>query len=325
MSTENTSTAPETTSNEPVESNEASETQDTAAPTEVKAEIKDAKEALKDPNLSKVEKKEIKQKIRELTLKVDGKTYKESIPFDVEAGSEAEEYLKRQLQMAKMGNNRAQYAKSLESEVADFFQKLKDDPRSVLSDPNIGVDLKKFANSIIEEEIANSKKSPEQLEKEKLQKELKQIRDEREKEKKDSEQRELERLTQTAYQNYETNIIKTIDTAKDLPKSAYVVKKFADFMVTGLQMGADLSPEDVLPLVRAEISNDIKQMFSASPDEMLEAMLGKDRIAKMRKKSIEKAKINPQTAPLKGVRDVANPNLPKKEEPKINYKQFFKL
>lgn len=286
---------------------------------------KELTQALADPSLSTTEKKEITKRIKELTLKVDGKTFKESIPFEVDEGSEAEEYMKKHLQLAKLGQKRAQYAKTLESEVSDFFQKLKEDPRAILSDPTIGIDLKKLANSIIQEEIENSKKSPEQLEKEKLQKELKQMKDEREQEKQKAEQQEIERLTQSAYTTYENNIIKTIDAAKDLPKSTYVVKKFADYMMAGLKMNADLSPEDVLPLVRADISNDIKQMFSSSPDEMLEAMIGKDRLNNVRRKNLEKAKKALPTAPLKTLRDVPGQKSDDKPEKKIPYRQFFKL
>jgi anti-sigma28 factor (negative regulator of flagellin synthesis) len=319
MENQNTPGSTPVETNPSTETTEVKATETTAAPsTETKQELQDQ---LQDPSLSKEEKKEIKQKIKELTLKVDGKVIKEALPFEVDPDNkEMVDYLTKQLQMAKMSHNRSKYAKTLEDEISQFFQSLKTDPESVLSDPNIGIDLEKFAAKIIEKKIEQSKKTPEQIEKEKMAEELKALKAEREKEKEEAKKRDLERQEREAYTNYEQGIIKAIDSAKDLPKSSYVVKKFADYLHSALEKGYDLTPEDVLPLVRQEIANDIKQMFEASPDEMVENFLGKDRLNKLRKKNLERAKEG--VSPLRELKDVA---VEKGDQPKkkISYKEFF--
>lgn len=176
-----------------------------------------------------------------------------------------------------------------------FFSDLRKDPRKVLSDPNVGVDLKKIAVQLIEEEIENSKKSPDQLEREKLQKELQSIKEEREREKEDFNTRELARLEQQEYERYDNLITQAIDKT-DLPKSPYIVKKMADYMLLGLQNNIDVAPEDVLPLVREEMQNDLRDMFAVMPEEVIESIVGKDVINRIRKKNLQKAKAGPVAA-----------------------------
>ncbi len=95
------------------------------------------------------------------------------------------------------------------------------------------------------------------------------------------------------YERYDTLISKAIETS-DLPKSPYVVKKIADYMLLGLNEGIDVSPEDVLPLVRDEIQNDLREMFAVMPDEVIEKIVGKDVFNRVRKKNVAKAKSAPQ-------------------------------
>lgn len=268
-----------------------------------------------------VEQKKEEKRQRKLKLKVDSKEIEEELPFDLPTDPKALEYLTRQLQMAKMGNNRANYAKSLEKEIGEFFGALKADPFAVLSDPSVGVDVKDAVKKYIEREIANAQKSPEQLRMEELEAELKKTKSEREKEKEELKKKDIERLQDKAYETYEQNIIEAIESSTDLPKSRYVVKKFADYMLAGLEMGVKLDPKDVLPLVKDEIHNDVKEMFAASKEDMVENFLGKERLSNLRKRNLDKAReiVNP----LKDLKDPAR-STEDKSKPKLTYRQFFK-
>ena len=183
-----------------------------------------------------------------MKLKVDGREFEESLPFEVEEGSEAEEYLRKNLQMSKMGQSRAQQYSNLEKEVKNFIEELRKNPRKILSDPAIGLDVKDLARQIIEEEIENSKKSPEQLKAEKLEAEIKALKEEKEKEAKQRREEEFERLKTQQIERYDMLMEQALNKT-DLPKSPYVVKKMADYMLIGLQNGKDITPEDVPPLV----------------------------------------------------------------------------
>lgn len=231
-------------------------------------------------------------RIRKLKLKVDGHELEEELPFEIDDNPEAVEYMTRQLQMSKAAQKRMSEYAQLQKEARYFIDELRKNPRKILSDPSIGVDVKQLATQIIEEEIANAQKSPEQLEKERLEAELRSLQEERENEREELRQKEFERLQEIEYERYDNLMSKALETS-DLPKSPYVVKKMADYMLLGLNEGIDVSPEDVLPLVREEIQNDLREMFAVMPDEVIEKIVGKEVFNRVRKKNVAKAKTVP--------------------------------
>jgi hypothetical protein len=299
-------------------------TEETAPSTEASQEATPEALAQATANATPKQAAAIKKAIKSLKLKVDGKEFSEDLPFELPDSPEAVEYMQRQLQMAKMGQNRAQYASNIEREVKSFVENLRKNPRAVLSDPTLGVDLKNLAKEIIEEEIANAQKSPAQLEKEALEKQIRELKEHQEKSKKEFDQREFERLQEVATEQYDIQMSKALE-GSDLPKSPYVIKKMADYMLLGLQNGVDISAQDVLPLVREEIQEDLKQMFQVMPDEVVEKLVGKDKIASIRKKAIARSKATPPS-PVSTIKDVVKPSKSDKSPAKKqNYKDFFKI
>ena len=112
-------------------------------------------------------------RLRSLRLKVDGREIEEDLPFEIPDDPEAVEYMKRQLQMARMGTKRAQEYAQLEKEIRDLILEGTKNPRKLLQELNI--DERELARQIIEQEIENAQKSPEQLEKERIEAELKSL------------------------------------------------------------------------------------------------------------------------------------------------------
>ncbi len=317
------STAPtETPNTAPAEeSSETADTEEGELTPEADAALVAAGGAKQAANPAKAA---VKKALRELSLKIDGKSYQEKLPFDLPDDPEAIEYMQRQLQMGKMGQQRAQQAAELQKEIVSWVEQLRKNPRAALSMPNLGVDLKKLAQEVIEQEIADSKKSPEQLQKEQLEQEIKMLKEQQDAEKKSWEQREFERLQEQAYNTYETKMIQALDQT-DLPKSPYVVKKMAEYMLLGLQSGKDLQPEDVLPLVREEITSDIREMFAVMPAEVVEKLVGKDKLNDLRKKKVAKAKTPPPTPISKSIQDVGNTKKSATPAKRQSYKDFFKV
>lgn len=267
----------------------------------------------------------IKKALKQLKYKVDGKEFQEELPFEIPDDPKAIEYMQRQIQLSKMGQSRAQQAAELQKEVTSWVEQLRKDPKAALSMPNLGIDLKKLAQQVIEEEISNAKKTPEQLEREKLEAKLKSLEDERKTEKEEFQRKEMERLQETAYEQYDMKMTKALETS-DLPKSPYVVKKMAEYMLLGLQNNMDLEPSDVLPLVREEITNDLKEMFAVMPDEVVEKLIGKDKINSLRKKRVAQAKTPPPQPLAKSLKDVGQ-GAKKEAAPgkKQTYRDFFKV
>ncbi|SRR6266700_2944568 len=260
---------------------------------------------------------EIKKALKTLKLKVDGK--EQSVEFD----PNDDEFLTRELQKSRAFEKRASDYSQLEKEVRSFIEQLQKDPRKVLSDPSIGIDIKKLAASVIEEEIANSQKSPDQLEREKIAKELKDLKAEREKEKEEAQKKEFERIQEREFERYDTLMTQSLEKS-DLPKSPYVVKKMADLLMMGIQAGVDVTPDDVLPLVREEIQSDLKQMFAVMPDEVIEKIVGKDIFTRIRKKNVLKAKAAPVTL-NKSIKDTGGQVEKSSPAKKQTFKDFFKV
>lgn len=272
---------------------------DSAAPAQANVSADAAAAVIANPNATQAQKVAAVKKLNSLKIKVDGQEYEEKLPFEIdESNKDAIEYMKRQLQFSKVSQKRMGEKAQLENEVRQAMDQLRKDPKKFLSDPSFGVDLKKLAAAVIEEEIANAAKSPEQLEKEKLQKELEELKAARKKESEEQQSREQTRLTEMEYERYDNLMTSALDKS-DLPKSPYVVKKMADYMIMGVKEGLDVTPEDVLPLVREEILEDIRQMAQAMPLETIEKLFGGDILSKIRKKNIAKSKANPQTAKAK--------------------------
>ena len=262
---------------------------------------------------------EKKRNLKKLKLKVDGKEYDEEIDLD------NDDYLTKQLQLAKVSQKRMSESAQLEKEVKTFIEELRKNPRKVLADPNIGIDIKDLARQIIEDEIENSKKTPEQLEKEKLVAELEELKQARQKESEEAKERELTALQQREFDRYDNLMTKALENHTDLPKSPYVVKKMADYLLLGLQKGMDIEPEDVVELVRKEVRDDLAAMFQVLPEEVIEQIVGKDKINGIRKKNLAKAK---QVAPtMKSIKDTGRTTEvdenKDKSGKKFSYKDFF--
>lgn len=316
-STPNTTQPTSTAAPEAQDTENLEQTQEESAPEEQEVE-EEAAEGSEDPKKAEkkaAEQKKIEKQLKKLKIKYNGK--EEDVEFD----PEDTDFLAKQFQMAKLGTAKAKEAAEMQKQIAAFFQDLQKNPRKVLENPDLGIDFRKVVDEYINEQLENSKKSPEQLEKEKLQAELQRLQDEHKREKEESQKREFQRLQEEAYNNFDTQMSQAIEKS-DLPKSPYVVKKMADYMLMGIQNGINITPDDVLPLVREEIQNDIKEMFSAMPEDVVEKMVGKDTLGKLRKKSVAKAK----AVPAKKVADVATKTEQKETDKKsLTFKQFFRV
>jgi len=295
-----------------------------AAPAEgaAPAAVQDKIESLEaKPNPTKAEKK----MLRELKIKFNGKDYTESLPFEIEDNQANRDYMTKQLQMSRLAQSKSADFAALQKQAYQLVEDLQKNPRKVLQNPNLGIDVKKLAAEIIEEEFANSQKSPDQLEREKLQQELKALKEDRENEKKTFQEKERERMTTEAANRYDQEFTAAI-SASDLPKSPYVVKKMAELMSIAVSENLDVSASDVMPLVREQIVNDIKEMFGAMPEDVIESIVGKDIFNKVRKKNIANAKQKQAPTTLKGsVQDIGAKKAPAPAKPadKISYRKFF--
>jgi len=259
------------------------------------------------------------KKFKKLQLKFNGKDIEEDLDFEVD--EKQRDWMVKQRQKAMLADHKSREYSQLESEVGAFIQELRKNPKKALSNPAIGLDIKELAASILQEEIERSQKTPEQLRAEEAESKLQELIAEREREKQENEARDLERLTEREYERYD-NLMSSALESSDLPKSPYVVKKLTEYMIMAVENGIDVDPKDVIPLIRQEVHADIQQMFGAMPAELIEEIMGKDTLGKL--KTHRKASVGKPPVPVKSaIKDVAQSTEKKKEEKKQTVRDFF--
>ena len=222
-----------------------------------------------------------------------------------------------------MGQTKAQEYSQLQREVEGFINELRKNPRKVLSDPNIGVDLKAIAQELLQEEIENSKKSPEQIAKEEAERELREIREELKRREEDQKEREFQLLLDKEYERYDYQMSQALENS-ELPKSPYVVKKMAEYAALAVSNNVDVAMDDIASIVEEEIYKDIQSMFEVAPIEVIEKLLGNENMGKLRKRRVEKAKKKVIPPASKGV-DVGKTSTEKKQDAgkPQTFKDFF--
>lgn len=275
---------------------------------------------IENSSLTKEEKKEAKKMLREFEIKYNGKSEKVTLPFDVP--EDQIEYMRKQAQMAKMATVKSQEYAGLEKDVLAFFNELRENPRKALSNPNVGIDLKKIAAEILQEELENSQKSPQQLRMEELERKL------AEKEAREAELEENHKKTQREAHverianQFDSDMADTLERY-NIPKEPYAVKKMAEYMAVEIKAGRAPDMEAIGAKVESEMSGDYKSVLKKMTIEEKIKFLGEEIFEEARKHRVSKMKKAPQSIKTQ-VQDVAKAAEKKTESaPKKNYKDFF--
>jgi hypothetical protein len=273
-----------------------------------------------DVSLSKEEKKEAKKRLKQLEIKYNGKTEKVDLPFEID--EEHAEYMRTKLQKEKLATQKAQEYAALERDIMAFFQELKKDPRKALSNPAYGVDLKKIAADMIEEELANAQKTPEQLELEQLKREKAERDEELKRQKEEYEAYQKQQEIEKIANQWDKEMAKALETYK-IPSEPYAVKKMAEYMAAEIKKGFAPDMQNIAQKVEAELSGDYKKILAKMSIEEKIKFLGEDIFEEARKHRVSQIKKSP-VAPKAAAKDVAKKE-EKKAEPakKTNYKDFF--
>lgn len=289
---------------------------ESAAPAETnETETNEAVEGADAPaaDLTKAEKKEIQKRIEKFKLKVDGQEE------DFELDLDDKEAIKKHLQLSKVSQKRMQESSEIRKAAEEFINELKTNPRRMMKE--LGINEKELAQIIMNEELADLEKTPEQREIEKLQKQLADIEDNKKKDEEARKKSDFERMKAEAEQKIETDISAALQMG-GVAKTPYTVRKMAELMYVALENDIDLKPQDVVPLVRKQMEADIRELFSATSDDQLEEFL-KDQMPRIRKRNVAKAKAAPAAAAA--VKETTSAQTAKKEEvKKISISDFLK-
>lgn len=260
------------------------------------------------------------KRVKELKFKSHGKDVSEVLPFEIP--EEHMDYLVKKFQLSDAAQQAMQENSTNKKRVEQFFDSFQKDLKGSLV--NMGVDPKKFAAEIIEEEIKRQQMTPEQKELEQLRSDKKKLEDERKQEKEDADKRELENLQKMEYTKIESQITDAISKTT-LPKQPYVVKRVAEYLLMANQANIEVSAAEVMPLVEADIKGALQTLISALGEDAVEDFIGKDIFNKVRKRNVAKAKSAPVTpATAKGqTKEVSQKAESKEPTQKKTFKEFF--
>lgn len=273
-------------------------------------------EAVESGELSQAEANKL---IKQFKLKVNGK----ELVKEVNLGDE--EYLRNQLQLAEVSKLKMQEAAEIRKQYQKEIERLKSNPWEIMQE--LGLDPDDLAETRIRQRVEEMKKSPEQVEREKIQKELQLAREEAQRLKQEKEQIEMAKLQAEAAEQLEGEIMSALTAHKSLPQSQYVVKRIADSMLWAMNNGfEDVTAEDVVPLVEKEMKDELNKFMDEMPEELMEKYIGQRNIERMRKRRIAQSKAVASPAEIKPTAQAAKKSLEATQEPpkKIPAKDFFK-
>jgi len=283
MSEENIGTTPVTdVAESTTEATEAQVNQDAVPVSEAQATIEETKT---DGVVEAAEKV-----ARKMKLKVDG--VEQELPED--------EVIKL-AQMSKAAQKRFNEAAKARKEAAQFLDMLKKDPKAVLEHPDIGVDVKKFAEDYLLKELEKQEMSPEAKRAYEAEQKLAQIEKEKEELAQQQEEQKQLQLQEHYKVEYEQSIKEALDTTQ-IPKTAQSVQRMAIYMSAALENGVDLDPKTAAEMVRQDYMGDLMTMLGQADGETLLGFLGEEVATKIRKTDLARleAKLNPSQPKAEG-------------------------
>lgn len=214
-------------------------------------------------------------------LKADGE--------DFEFDASNEEAIKREIMKARGADKRFKEAAATRQQAEQFFNMLKDPSQleKVLSDPRIGVDVKKFAEELIWKEIENSQLTPEQKIQRERDLEYEQLKQEKEALRRETDERERNEHLARYEQHYEKNIMKALQST-GVPRDPMTVMRMADYMMNAVKSGYDLTAEEIAMMVKRDNSNYLKTHVNDMDEDQLLEFLGEQLAEKLRKADLKR-------------------------------------
>jgi hypothetical protein len=205
-----------------------------------------------------------------------------------------------------------QEAAKIKKEAEAFMQRLKENPRAALSDPNLGIDVRKFAEEYLWEQLQDEQMSPEQKAARAKERRLEIL--EAEKNARDKTEQERQQMAEHEhYRNdYDTKISKAL-AASGLPKTTGTVRRVVEYMRQDIQEGIDRDPADYIDIVRQDYIDDIKELMGKVDGKTLIKMFGEETAKKMRMADLERLK---SSTPKEGQTFIPGKGSPAQAKPK---------
>ena len=287
-----------------------------AAPEEVAEDVVETAEDLEKEEGSEQktsadqtkDQKALEKAIKAYEIKVNGKSKKVELDLNDEAS------IKKYLEKAEGAQEKFQEAALYRKQAEQLVEMLQKDPLSILRNPALGIDVKKLAEMVLDEQLAEAQLTPEQKRIKELEKTLteREEREKRDKEEKDAD--EKARLTKEMYVKAEQDMMAALDSSS-IGASPYAVRRVADMMSALIEEGYEgVEIKDIMPFAERVILQELGGHIQKHKEpNKLEKLLGKDVLKEYRKSKISQVKKAPNANTVetgKKTEDV------KKDEPK---------
>lgn len=309
--------ANESMENSEVVESEGEESQEVSGEMSADSQEQAIDQAEADGKITKKQANDLKKKLQ---IKIDGKVE------DVEIDLSDEEQLKRELQKSRAFDKRAKEYATLKNTVDSFVQKLTaGDENAEQALRELGMNPEEFATKLLERKIKEMEKSPEQIEREKMQRELEELRAEKKRIEEERQQVEMEKLRNQYAAEIEKEIMDSLEDAKSkLPKgNPRVLKRIAQTMLHAIENGyTDVKVGDVIPIVEKEWQEELRSYFDTSTEDLIEELVGKNNLERMRNKRLAKRPAAPK-ATASSIKDTGSKGAPPAEKPKKSLKSFL--
>ena len=235
---------------------------------------------------------EVKAQKEKFQYVIDGEQVEEEVDFS------DKEALKKRFQLGHAAQKRMAEAKAAKAKAYEIVKAFEDDPANILE--RLGPKGLEAAEKFLMKKIQEQMKSPEEREYEMTKAELAKYK-EQEKLAKEAEEKQKISAQEAKYaQEFQATIISALEKT-GLPKTPDLVKRMAFIMSKNLELGLDLSPDELAQEVRKDQQELIKSLSKDASVEQLLEMLGPDIANKIRKYDLEKLKLkrNPVLSPDK--------------------------
>lgn len=196
----------------------------------------------------------------------------------------------RRAQKATGAEKRFEEANRVKQQLDAILSELKD-PKKVfqlLSRPEIGHDVKTLASEWLYENVVKPESMPkEQYELQKMKAEFDQIKKERDEYATKYQTEQEQKETALEMERLDKAMKATLESS-NLPRTPQTISRMAYYMQVGLQRGVNLTPADVLPLVKNDYEAALKAFVGDLDGDDLENFLGESVAEKIRKHTLAK-------------------------------------
>lgn len=193
-------------------------------------------------------------------------------------------------QLRKVSNQRLEEGVKARKQAESLIEMLRTDPKRVLTDPRIGLDIKKFAEDIIYQQLQDEMMDPRDRELQEYKKKVQDYEAKLKNEDQERIQKEQQSLHNQRKDAYVTDIRESLSSA-GLPINDYTVGKVVSEMTKAIKSGfTEVSAQDVMELVHSNFIKDTKSLYGNSSEETLMKLLGDDVAKKIRNYDVEKYK-----------------------------------